>query len=327
MMMVKIWMVMVFVGVTKSAVGKNHNEAAHNALCDFLKVAVDKWGDQGQGLSERMKKALGRTLFGNESGGDIAELRNNLPSFYDTVIRDGASRGTACGGPESGHSAPHGLICLCTAGENVWPINGRDTLCGKGKDYLGGGSKGWSDKDRNTGQKELNATWRNVVSPCLEGDIGKDLKKSLETFKEQLVNKSDVFVPGTYQLGEGEPVRYSACTGYSPLGVCVMYYNSTTIKQDRMPWWVDLEEAIPEEEKFQEEKKKREEEERRKQQEREKQELPQTAALTSSLPTNNQTDQQHKELNLTTHFQRLNMTSGTPIILPSSWLFRVALLI
>ncbi|CCD15235.1 Variant surface glycoprotein [Trypanosoma congolense IL3000] len=337
--MMKFWtvVIVIVVGVAASAVEKNHNGAQHKALCDLMKAAVGRWGEGGKNLSESMSKALNRTIFGNEGGGDITELRKQLPNFYDEVLKGNAARRTACGVQESGQSAPYDMVCLCTKGHNGWPLNesGIETLCGKPKTALGGGDEGWSDedwsddewsdKDRKKRQKELSATWSNVVSPCLEGDIGKDLKKSLETFKEQLVNKSDKFVPDMYQLGKGEPESYSACTGTRKTGVCVMYYNGTQ-KIDQRPWWEDLEKAIPQEETFQEEKKKREEEERRKKEEAE-QDIPQTAAQTSAPPTTNQTDQQHRNANFTTHFHRLNMTSGTLIIPPCPWLLSVPFLI
>ncbi|CCD16594.1 Variant surface glycoprotein [Trypanosoma congolense IL3000] len=330
MMMMKIWMVMmVFFGVAASAVDKNHNGAQHQALCDLMRIAVGKWGDRGKGLSDTLSKALNRTIFGKEGGGDITELRKQLPNFYEEVLGGNAARSAPCVGRQSGQSAPYDMVCLCTKGHNGWPLSepGIETLCGQPRTALETGDEGWSDEERNKGQKELNATWRNVVSPCLEGDIGNDLKEALETFKGKLVNKSDEFYPGMYQLGEGKPVRYSACTGYSPLGVCVMYYNGTE-KMDHTPWWVDLENALPEEEKFQEEKKKREEEERRKKQdEQQNLELPQTAALRSAPPATNQTDQQHNGLNLTTHFHRLNMTSGTLITPPCIGFLTVAILI
>ncbi|CCD15234.1 Variant surface glycoprotein [Trypanosoma congolense IL3000] len=321
------FLVVVIFGVAASEDETNHNGPQHKALCDLMKAAVGKWGDGGKGLSEPMSKALNRTIFGKEGGGDITELRKQLPNFYDEVLEGNANRFMSCVGRQSGQSAPYDMVCLCTAGEKGWPLSesGIGALCGQPKDTLGSGNEGWSDEERKKGEKGLNATWRNVVTPCLEGGIGKDLKEALETFKGKLVNKSDEFLPDMYQLGEGKPDHNGACTGSKKYGVCVMYYNGTKT-MDHRPWWVDLQNAIPQEEKFQEKKKKREEE-RRKQQEREKQDIPQAAALTSAPPTNNQTDQQHNKANLTTQFHRLNMTSGTLISIPTTWLLTTIILI
>ncbi|CCD14137.1 Variant surface glycoprotein [Trypanosoma congolense IL3000] len=325
--MMKFWtaVIVVVVGVAASAAGEDHNGDAHNALCGLLKIAVGKWGDGGKGLSDPMSKALNRTIFGNDEGGDITELRKQLPNFYEAVLKGSGTRTKPCGGRESGQSAPYDMVCLCTKGHNGWPLNESDieTLCGQPKDALGSGDEGWSDEERKKGEKELNATWRNVVTPCLESDLGKDLKEALETFKGKLVNKSDEFYPGMYQLGEGEPDKNGACTGSKKYGVCVMYNNGTKT-MDHRPWWVDLEKAIPQEETFQEEKR-RKEEERRKKEEAE-QDIPKTAALTSGPPNTNQTERSHTESS-NTQFHRLNMTSGTPISMPSSWLLSVAILI
>ncbi|CCD15464.1 Variant surface glycoprotein [Trypanosoma congolense IL3000] len=319
---------------------KDHNGPQHKALCDLMKAAVGKWGRSGEGLSEPLKKALGRTIFGKHDGGDLADLKG-LPTDYNNVEGTLSSRGTWCGNPYeapefinaptrwSGHSGPHGLLCLCTVGEKGWPLNesknGIDKLCGLGKNALAAeDNEGWGYTGHQ-GNKHVTAAWAKIVTPCLQSSGMEDLKQALKTFLGKLVNKSNKEYTNRYQLGEGEPSEYDGCTGSEKKGVCVLYYNTTGI-QKPMPWWVDLQNALPEEEKFQEEKR-RAEEEKRKQQETEKRiDESQTAALTSTHTTTNQTDQSHKA-NLTDTIRKYNISSGTPISRPTSWLLSAALLI
>ncbi|CCD17318.1 Variant surface glycoprotein [Trypanosoma congolense IL3000] len=311
---------------------KDHNGPQHKALCHLMKAAVGKWGTSGEGLSDPLKKALGRTIFGSESGGTLEALKD-LPSDY---TERGAIRGNFCGQPYedptfysaphrwSGYSAPHNLVCLCTKGENGWPVNSsdnQDTLCGKTRDALGGGNKGWTGN--NTGQAEMEATWKEVVTHCLKGETGGDLKGALSTFLGKLEHKPETANPNRYQLGEGKPTDWSACDGTSTLGVCVMYYNSTNPTKPQ-PWWVDLERAIPEDEKFQ---KQREEEQRRnQQQEAAKKDTNKTEDLKSGPQTKNQTKESRND-NLTEKVRKLNLASGTLITQPSSWLLSVVFLI
>ncbi|CCD13444.1 Variant surface glycoprotein [Trypanosoma congolense IL3000] len=331
MMLIQFWkIIIVSMWVSANVEGTDHNHDAHNALCELLQSAVGKWGDGGKGLSEPLSKALNRTIFGNESGGDIAELRSKLPEFYDEVLKGRGTRFGPCGGRESGQSAPYDMVCLCTLGDGGWPLNDTQTattLCGQPEAALEGGKdkKGWSE--RGTGLDQITATWFNVTKHCLEGDKekGETLKEALGNVLGKLENKPYGGY-NRYQLGEGTPTEWSACTGYPPLGVCVMYYNSTKITKT-MPWWTDLQNAIPEEEKFQEEKKKREEEEKSQKQD------------SSSIPGENSTlsrrrravpdspNENEADSNLTAKFEKLQSRSSTPIIPPPSWLFRAVLLI
>ncbi|CCD16435.1 Variant surface glycoprotein [Trypanosoma congolense IL3000] len=342
----KIWIIAILcasvVGVCAQESGEptektDHNKEEHEILCGVLKAAVGKWGTSGEGLSDPLKKALGRTIFGSESGGTLEALKD-LPGDY---TERGAIRGNFCGQPYeepkfysaphrwSGFSAPHNLVCLCTKGENGWPVNSsdnQDTLCGKTRDALGGGNKGWTGN--NTGQAQMKATWKNVVTECLEGGRQKsgNLEEALNNFLNKLQHKPDGETnPSRYILGENNVTEkdYDACTGYPKRGVCVAYFNATY----PMPWWTDLQNALPEEEKFQEEKKKREEEERRKQKEREQRtDEPQAESLKSGTQTNNQTEKSQKD-SLHEAIRKYNTTSSTPISTPSSWLLRAILLI
>ncbi|CCD17414.1 Variant surface glycoprotein [Trypanosoma congolense IL3000] len=349
MMTMMVWMVMmVVVGASGEADEKDHNGPQHKALCGLLKAAVTKWGNSGEGLSDPLRKALGKTLFGKWEG-DIHVLKEKLPDDYKNVEKDTGTRSAWCGQPHhggetndqnlrrwSGHSAPHDMVCLCTVGEKGWPLNESEsssetetTLCGQNKQTLGAADgKGWDDDgEKELGENHVNATWFGVTVSCLQGETGGDLKKALGTFLGKLEHKpGDKANPNRYQLGEGKPSNWSACDGTSTLGVCVMYYNSTNPKKPQ-PWWVDLQKAIPEEEKFQEEKKKREEEERRKQQDSQKHNEPRTDDFTSTPTTANQTEKQHGGSNLTEKLRKFNITSGTLISLPSSWLLSAAFLI
>ncbi|CCD13266.1 Variant surface glycoprotein [Trypanosoma congolense IL3000] len=338
MMRMRVWMVvMVFFGVAASADEKDHNGAQHQALCGLLKAAVTKWGEvRGREPADPLRKALGQTIFGKVEGGDLSVLKV-LPTDYNNVEGRLTSRGTWCGQPFyethtahgwrwSGHSAPHDLVCLCTLGNNTWPLNHTQketTLCGKDGNALGGSDgKGWSNG--GSGNEHVKATWVKVTVPCLNGEAGGDLKQALNEFLGKLQHKPDGDInPSRYILGENNVTETDsdACTGSPKLGVCVSYFNATS----PMPWWVALRNALPEEEKFQEEKR-REEERRKKQEEEQNQEFPKAEALRSGSPTTKQTEQSHKD-NITDKLRRYNLTSGTPISQPSSWLFSVAILI
>ncbi|CCD14519.1 Variant surface glycoprotein [Trypanosoma congolense IL3000] len=325
---------------------KDHNKEAHKALCDLLKAAVGKWGTNGEGLSDSLKKALGKTIFGKDDGGDLTALKRGLPGDYmDWESNSGEDRGMWCGQAYyeyslsnkkqphwSGQSAPHNMICLCTVGAGGWPLNGSSptgtTLCGRDKTALkSDGDKGWGGSGKE-GKDQLEATWTNVTVPCLKGENGKDLKEALNEFLRRLQHKPDVNAnQNRYILGENNVTEtdYNACTGSPKYGICAAFFNGTTTLYP-MPWWVDLQNALPEEEKFQQQKKHEEEERRKQQEEEQKADSAQTAALKSGHPTTNQTEAPNKD-NLTDKLRKLNMTSGTPISMPSSWLLRAVFLI
>ncbi|CCD16713.1 Variant surface glycoprotein [Trypanosoma congolense IL3000] len=330
--------VIIFVGI---AAEKNHNEHEHARLCSVLGAAVDKWRDiRTRDPTDTLRKALGRTIFGNESGGELTDLEGTLPKEYNGVEGISGSRSSWCGGPHeetnwqhqwrwSGHSAPHDMACLCTVGEEAWPVNksatttDNDKLCGQGRSALGADdSKGWGYTEHE-GNRHVEATWKAIVTPCLlESGKKDDLKKALEVFIDNLNHTYDKEYRDMYRLGEGKysSTHYAACTGSSSLGVCVMYYTSFPPE----PWWRQLQEAILEDEQIQ--KRLAEEEKKRKQQDKtEKEDSAQKAALTSGTQTNNQTEQ-HRNANLTEKLRKLNLTSGTPISMPSSWLLRAVFL-
>ncbi|CCD13256.1 Variant surface glycoprotein [Trypanosoma congolense IL3000] len=347
MMMFKFLIVVVMCLVVRAEdeKKKDHNQEAHKALCDFLKVAVNKWGDRGQTLSPPLKKALGKTLFGGGEG-DIQVLKEKLPGDYKDVEKDSGTRSAWCGQPHhdgdtnhqnlrrwSGHSAPHDMVCLCTVGENGWPVNNsgtstdNDKLCGADRKALGADDgKGWG-YSVHEGNAHVTATWENVIVPCLNGEAGGDLKQALNEFLGKLQHKPDVPAnPSRYILGENNVTKsdYTACTGSPKYGVCVAYFNATT--RNPKPWWTDLQKAIPEEEKFQEEKRREKEEKIKLQQQSEKKDSQKQENLTSAPPNTNQTEPNNKD-NLADKLRRFNFTSGTPISMPSSWLLSAVLLI
>ncbi|CCD13420.1 unnamed protein product [Trypanosoma congolense IL3000] len=351
-MMMNYWMVvMVFIGVSaqeSGADGKDHNGEEHTKLCAVLKEAVGMWGEGRQSLSESLKMALHRTIFGNESGGDLAKLKEKVPADYDILASPDAERGFLCGEPVdehlhkqrgrpwSGHSAPHDLVCLCTLGKDGWPLNesnnGIDKLCGRLKDSLGGENEGWSGVHTEwiessetlvhhaKGETQIKATWFNVTKPCLEGNRkGENLKEALKTFVDSLKPMPSTGKRNGAQLGEGNPNEDHACTGSRKYGVCVMYYPND---KDTKTWWVDLQKALIEDEKIQKE---RDEEAKRKQEEAAKKDTNKTEDLKSTNPTTNQTEQ-NKTATLHETMRKFNLTSGTHISMPSSWLLRAVFL-
>ncbi|CCD15366.1 Variant surface glycoprotein [Trypanosoma congolense IL3000] len=344
MMRMRVWMVvMVFFGVAASADERDHNGDQHKALCGLLKAAVDKWGEvEKREPADPLRKALGRTIFGRVDGGILGDLKG-LPKDYNNVEGTADSRVTWCGNPYdtpdffnallrwSGHSAPHGLLCLCTVGEKGWPLNESDNkiekLCGLGKESLAAEDiKGWG-YTKHEGNKHVTATWTAIVTPCLQSSGMEDLKQALKTFLGKLVNKSNEWYTNRYQLGEGEPSMYDGCDGSEKKGVCVLYYN-TTATNKLMPWWVDLQNALTEEEKFQEEKKKREEEEKRRQKEGEQiTDEPHAEVLKSASTTPNQTEQNKHDSNLTDKIRKLNLTRSSSITRPTTWLLTTIIMI
>ncbi|CCD13587.1 Variant surface glycoprotein [Trypanosoma congolense IL3000] len=254
--MIKIWiMVMMTMGVAGAT---DHNGPQYTALCELLTRAAYMWEKKRGNLSKPLEKALERTIFGKDGGGTVEDLRKNkLPSGYS-----GTERGNLCGNPfdsvtdkqwslhSPGYSGPHDMLCLCTPGENGWPLNnqvsGADTLCGQDiKTWGEDGSMGWASGGYEDEENQLTATWTNITLPCLKGGDGAgDLKSALKKFKRKLgepVQKDPPYEP----LGEGNFNDNFPCTGYSDKGVCVAYYNNT----DPKPWWIQLEAAIQEDEK------------------------------------------------------------------------------
>ncbi|CCD13078.1 Variant surface glycoprotein [Trypanosoma congolense IL3000] len=311
---------------------KNHNEEAHRALCTVLKMAVGKWGTNGEGLSDPLKTALHQTIFGYRSEEKTVEkLRDTFPIVYKEGV--GGLRGVLCGQPTHGgyqdnfprwpgHSAPHDLVCLCTVGNEGWPLNEtipeKKKLCGKTEDELGGDTEGWDSSSKEKGEKQITATWDNITKECLQSDgkKGENLKEALETLTGKLKESNH------YLLGEGtySSRSASACTGSPSFGVCVKYYPTY---EETKTWWVDLQKALIEDEKIQAQKK---EENRKQQEEANQRNSPKTEALKSGNPNTNKTEQ-HRNETVTDKLRRFNLTSGTPIILPSPWLLRAILLI
>ncbi|CCD15156.1 Variant surface glycoprotein [Trypanosoma congolense IL3000] len=347
----KIWMmVMMFFGVASSAEEKNHNGAQHKALCDLLKIAVHKWNElKSRGSDGPLKKALVRTIFGDDSGEDLVALkREALPTIYVDVEKKKLSRLIWCGDPFEeggllevgqsrwpGFSAPHDLLCLCTVGTGGYPFNNAGSataLCGKPKTTLRADEKkGWSSAGGEAGD-QMKATWTNIVGECLqEGGKASDLKKALGDFLGQLEKRSLHDIPDRYQLGEGESDRYPCGGGGT---VCVMYYNGTSVKQKKhaIPWWTELEEAInnqaeaeqaytEQEQKKTEEKPKGEGQNQHHQQKHEEtqpQQAHRTAALRSAPQHSQETEQKNTE-NISTPIATLEETSGTSIIPPCTW--------
>ncbi|CCD14316.1 unnamed protein product [Trypanosoma congolense IL3000] len=220
------------------------------------------------------------------------------------------------------------MVCLCTVGPGGWPLNvSENTLCGGDKETLRAGSgKGWGTvgipSHHVEGKEQIQATWTNVTSECLQGgkEKGEELKDALNKFINTLVAKPSHAHPSRRQLGEGNPGEFYACTGSKTYGVCVMYYPND---KDTKTWWKDLQTAIKEDEEIQ---KQREEEEKRKQQEKvNDKDQPRAERLSATPTTTNQTEAS-KQDNLTDKLRRLNITSGTPISMPSSWLLRAVFL-
>ncbi|CCD15424.1 Variant surface glycoprotein [Trypanosoma congolense IL3000] len=338
-MMMKCWvlvMMVMSVGVCADPSGtKNHNGEEHKALCDVLKAAVGKWVRERESLSEPLKNAIKQTIFGY--GGPevtVDKLKEKAPKDYDDIS---GSRGLSCAQPFSddihkawplrwsGHSAPHGLVCLCTLGENGWPISDAksEKLCGQTKDALGGdkAKRGWSDKESKHGkggEEQIQATWTTVIKECLSNGREEDLRGALKAFIGKLNHTWTTVYENMYLLGEGNISSDQACNGETQ--VCARYLPNAT---ETKTWWQDLKNALDEEEV----QKKREEEERRKQQdEKQNLEIPKTEDFKSGSTTTNQTEAPKND-NLTEKLRKYNLTSGTPISMPTSWLLSATILI
>ncbi|CCD16710.1 Variant surface glycoprotein [Trypanosoma congolense IL3000] len=334
------------------ASGTDHNQEAHKALCDLLNAAVRRWGSNGESLTEPLKSALNHTVFGSNGVGDLEGLRKALPKVYDEVLNQSGSRSFSCGqrlagqassgGVKherwSGHSASHDLLCLCTLGDNGWPLNntGSEKLCGKSLNELGTQKdQGWHGK--GSGKPQMEAAWTNVIKECLQGDKkGTNLKNAFDDFKKTLKHTTgDEEQHGNrHILGKGDFSDYP-CSGNGQ--ICVMYYNEAkpTGEQHPKPWWVELEYAIKKDE-AEKEQKKREEEKRKQdeinqqklkqQKQSQHQDVPRAAALKAA-----NTEMQEKEpddtQNISNPIATIEEASGTLIIPPCPWFLSAILLI
>ncbi|CCD15701.1 Variant surface glycoprotein [Trypanosoma congolense IL3000] len=360
-MLLKIWMlIFVFLlGVSADInVKKEYNKEEYNRLCKVLKAAVGAWEEvRAKGNEDALKKALERTIFGTDEGRNLGELKNCVPKDYNDVVSKLQARFLWCGDwhqegetPElkpsrwAGHSAPHDLVCLCTVGNNSWPLDETSTaitLCGEEKSALKAKkNEGWGTIIRPSGsakeKEKIDATWDRVAKPCLEGDgrKGATLKDALNIFMEKLVPTPGNNHTNRYRLGENSSDGYP-CSGNGQ--VCVMYYNDTktTGHKYSMPWWTDLADALKTEEK-KEEQKKYEEEKRKKngknQEKSKHQEQPQnndeplTAALKSANPDKQEGEKDNTQ-NISAPLATIEEASGTLLIPPCSWLLGAFLLI
>ncbi|CCD13859.1 unnamed protein product [Trypanosoma congolense IL3000] len=94
-MMMKFWTVLYLcvVGVIADTNVKNYNLEEYNALCNLLKIAVYKWSDlKSKGSGDPLKKALGRTLFGERDGDEVQSLKAPFPKDYEKVIGNHGTR-------------------------------------------------------------------------------------------------------------------------------------------------------------------------------------------------------------------------------------------
>ncbi|CCD14543.1 Variant surface glycoprotein [Trypanosoma congolense IL3000] len=316
---------------------KDHNKEAHHRLCRVLQEAVGKWGKGGTDLSEPLKEALKQTIFGYNSGEtDVKRLGEELPNDYNDLERPLLSlRSLWCGQPRSeiqrrwpGHSAPHDLVCLCTAGKTGWPINETShgaTLCGKDSDSLGSsGNNGWDSSGKGKVKDQIEKTWEKVVKDCLQSvGQGNRLRETLDTFIAELNRTTSEGYGDLSRLGDGSFHSYHGCDGTPQLGVCALYYRDY---KDTIPWWLQLENALEEDKKIQEKKKLEEEEKQRKQQEKaNKQKEPRAEPVKSTQPITQDTAKNESDT-LSEKLRKLNLTSGTPICPPSSWLLSAVFL-
>ncbi|CCD12205.1 Variant surface glycoprotein [Trypanosoma congolense IL3000] len=349
-MMMKFWTVLYLcvVGVIADTNVKNYNLEEYNALCNLLKIAVYKWSDlKSKGSGDPLKKALGRTLFGERDGDEVQSLKAPFPKDYEKVIGNHGTRYFWCGQRRkenelsgvnlprsSGHSAPHDLVCLCTVGKDGWPVNdGEGKLCGQSKEIFKGGTKGWGTGAPGEVKEQIAETWNKVVTPCLQkSEVGESLRGALKIFKDRINKTISNEGKSGYLLGKGDPKNYP-CSGNGQ--VCVMYYDSTDATE-HPPWWVDLEEAINKDEAEQE-LKKREDEKRKKEEAKNQhhthkkenslpQHAPRTAAL-QSPPQDIQEAEQTNHDNISAPLETLEEASGTHITPPCSWFLGVLLLI
>ncbi|CCD14660.1 Variant surface glycoprotein [Trypanosoma congolense IL3000] len=345
MMKMMNWMVMmVFFGVAESADEKNHNGPQHSALCGLLKIAVHKWIElKSSGSDGPLKKALGRTIFGDDSGEDLQKLKSEaFPKVYNGVKESSLSRLLWCGGPydeESrkswtkqprwpGYSATHDLVCLCTVGAGGWPLynNEKEKLCGLERNALLATEKqGWGTGGATReGEKQIGATWTGITKKCLESDgKGGDVQDALKLFIDKLNCTGASNHGNKCKLGEGESKEFP-CTGNQK--VCVMYHNSTDATEHK-PWWVDLEEAINKDEAEQEQNK-RESEKRKKEETQSQhhtnkkensqpQQTPRVAPAKSTIH-DKQDGEQDDTQNMSSPIETIEDKSGTQLFSPCS---------
>ncbi|CCD13809.1 Variant surface glycoprotein [Trypanosoma congolense IL3000] len=360
MMGVRIWIFFLMVcgvlGAQESDIARktDHNLEEYNALCNLMKISVQKWKElESRGNEGPLKKALGRTIFGDDRGGDLQNLKSEtFQKVYKDVERNALSRLLWCGGPYDedsrkrltheprwpGHSVPHDLVCLCTVGPDGWPLNnnGKDKLCGlEGNALVATEKQGWGAGGPNSrGAKQIEATWKSITKTCLEGNAsGNNLKDALGDFLRQLKKTPGNKYPERYQLGEGKSDDDYPCSGNEK--ICVMYHNSTEHKHP-MPWWTELQGAIEKDDEIQAKKKSKEEtskqesaQKQRKTQNQEKPQLPQephTAPVKATKQDPTDIEQENTE-NLSTPIATLEEASSTLIITPCIWFLGVLLLI
>ncbi|CCD15307.1 Variant surface glycoprotein [Trypanosoma congolense IL3000] len=350
--MLKLWMVVSVLGVGMVYVygdKKNHNGDEHVLLCKVLKAAV--FSHKRNSGSKDLKRALHITIFGSENGGDLETLKGTLSGDYD--VPNGRNRASVCGQPHNGvsrtgkpprwpgHSAPHDLLCLCTPGQEWWPLsigNEMKELCGESKGALKADTvEGWGTISRPSGvvngKEILTATWNTVTKKCLENDGQEgDLKDALKKFIAKLNHTEASTYKDKYLLGEGDFNSYP-CGGNEKL--CVMYYNSTKYEHI-MPWWTVLEKATQAEVQKQEKKKDNKAEnlkqKAQKQQQIQNQEhsqpqhTPRTAALKSTKQVTTEADKNNPE-NISAPIVTLEDTNGTIIAQSFPWLLSAILLI
>ncbi|CCD16980.1 Variant surface glycoprotein [Trypanosoma congolense IL3000] len=352
--MLKLWMVVCLLGVGIVCVygdKKNYNGDEHVLLCKVLKAAVFSY--KSNSGSKDLKRALHITIFGSEDGGDLETLKGTLSGDYD--VPNGRNRASVCGQPHNGvsrtgkpprwpgHSAPHDLLCLCTPGQEWWPLsigNEMKELCGESKGTLKADTvEGWGTISGPSGavkgKEILTATWNTVTKKCLDNDgQGGDLKDALKKFIAKLNHTKDSEHENKYRLGDGDFESYT-CSGNKK--VCVMYYKNTDPMKPKypMPWWTELENAI-EKDDAQEEKNKKEEEKRNKeavqnnlkvqnQQTSQPQQTPRVATVKPAAPE--KLEERQNTQNISAPLATIEDTSRTLIIPPCSWLLSALLLI
>ncbi|CCD14182.1 Variant surface glycoprotein [Trypanosoma congolense IL3000] len=360
MMGLRIWIFFLLVcgvfGEQKNDIARktDHNLEEYNALCNLLKIAVHEWKElKSRGNEGPLKKALGRTIFGDDSGGDLEGVKSKaFPQVYNGLKESSLSRLLWCGGPYDedsrknwkhqprwpGHSVPHDLVCLCTTGGHGWPFNNpagdtvKNSLCGKPKEALEASeNQGWGTGiQSHKGEKQIKATWSSITEDCLK-DAGQEgnLKDALEKFIAKLNCTGASNHGKRCKLGEGDFVTYP-CNGNEK--VCVMYHNSTDTMEHK-PWWVDLKNVLD----TAEQQKKNEEEGRKQENEQKKQKAqnheksqptqgPRTAVLTTA-PQGSQEAEQDDTQNIPSPLATIEEESGTLITPTCTWFLGALFLI
>ncbi|CCD12590.1 Variant surface glycoprotein [Trypanosoma congolense IL3000] len=235
---------------------KNHNGEEHRALCDVLKAAANKW-ESVKDSESPMKKALKKTIFGENSGYIDISSRLQMPADYNPPNNDGKQKpntrkhwcgacGTGSQNHHPGESAPHDLLCICTPGQLAYPLNGANnvsTLCGQNRSTwessesgINGWYTGWEGGEKDNGREHTKNTWLKIVQNCLEGEGSYNLKSVLTKFTNKVRESSE------RRIGEVK----SDCDGKVGYGVCVLYPQDC----EKKSWWYQLEEAIHAHEKW-----------------------------------------------------------------------------